>query len=71
MAHIRPMNHSISTLERAFELARSGQCSSTTDIRLHLKRERFDSVDAHLQGPSITRQLRKLCQESRRDEVPA
>ena len=54
-----------STLERAFELARSGECATVADIRLRLKRERFDSVEAHLQGQSIQRQLRRLCDEAR------
>lgn len=53
------------TLERAFELARSGQCATVADIRLHLKRERFEAVEAHLQGQSIQRQLRRLCDEAR------
>ncbi len=57
-----------STLERAFELARSGECASTAEIRLRLKRERCDSVDAHLQGPAINRQLRLLCEAARRDQ---
>ena len=53
------------TLERAFALARSGDYASVNDIRLQLKRERFDHVDAHLVGPSLTRQLRALCDEAR------
>jgi hypothetical protein len=60
-----------STLERAFELARSGECASTAEIRLRLKRERCDSVDAHLQGPSINRQLRLLCEAARKAREPA
>jgi hypothetical protein len=60
-----------STLERAFELARSGECASTAEIRLRLKRERFDSVEAHLQGPAINRQLRLLCEEARRTQQGA
>jgi hypothetical protein len=55
------------TLERAFDLARSGTCASVADIRLALKRERFDQVEAHLSGHSINRQLRSLCEEARRD----
>jgi hypothetical protein len=54
-----------STLERAFVLARSGTCASVGDIRLTLKRERFDQVEAHLAGHSINRQLRALCTEAR------
>jgi len=53
------------TLERAFALARSGSCSSVSDIRLALKRERFDQVEAHLAGPSLGRQLRALCDRAR------
>lgn len=54
------------TLERAFELARSGRFASVSDIRLALKRERFDQVEAHLAGASIARQLRGLMEEARR-----
>jgi hypothetical protein len=63
------MNKPLSTLERAFELARSGECASTSEIRQRLKQERYDSVEAHLQGPSITRQLRLLCEEARRQQA--
>ena len=54
-----------STLERAFDLARSGECTSVEDIRRQLKRERFDQVEAHLAGASINRQLRALCDKAR------
>ena len=53
------------TLERAFDLARSGECASVNDIRMRLKAERFDQVDAHLAGPAIARQLRLLCETAR------
>ena len=53
------------TLERAFDLARSGECASVNDIRMRLKAERFDQVDAHLAGPAIARQLRLLCEKAR------
>jgi len=54
------------TLERAFAIARSGTCATVAEIRLKLKRERFDQVEAHLSGPSINRQLRALCEQARR-----
>jgi hypothetical protein len=54
------------TVERAFALARSGRFANVSDIRLALKRERFDNVEAHLAGPSLVRQLRALCEEARR-----
>ena len=43
--------------ERAFELARGGQCRSVEDIRRKLKAERFDSVEGHLAGGTIKKQL--------------
>ena len=53
------------TLERAFALARSGTCATIDEIRLALKRERFDQIDAHLAGHSIKKQLRALCDAAR------
>jgi hypothetical protein len=53
------------TLERAFALARSGSCATVSDIRLMLKRERYDQVEAHLAGPSLSRQLRALCDQAK------
>lgn len=51
-----------STVERAFQLARSGDCRGVPDIISTLKRERHDAVDAHLAGPSIKRDLRRICE---------
>ena len=53
------------------ERARAGESktasrTSVQDIRLSLKRERFDNVEAHLSGPSLSRQLRALCEAARR-----
>lgn len=49
-----------STLERAFELARSGECKSLTDLLTKLRREGFENVRRHLDGAGIQRQLRDL-----------
>lgn len=65
------MNSTPTTLERAFALARSGEFASVGEIRLRLRRERCDSVEAHLCGPSISRQLRLLCDEARRNLPPS
>ena len=62
------MNPTPSTLERAFELARSGECANPAEIRARLKKERHDQVEAHLQGPSITKQLRLLCEQAVRPD---
>ena len=61
--------HEPTTLERAFALARSGSCAGVNDIRLTLKRERFDNIQAHLAGPAINRQLRALCQAAREPDA--
>lgn len=45
-----------STIERAFELARSGRCNNTSDIRKTLREERFDLKQ--LEGPTLAKQLR-------------
>ena len=48
------------TVERAFELARSGRCTNLAEIAAALKGERHEAVDAHLAGPSIRRDLRRV-----------
>ena len=49
-----------STVERAFELARLGGCRTLPEMIAILKGERHESVEAHLAGPSIRRDLRRL-----------
>jgi hypothetical protein len=58
-------DRAISTIERAFQLARSGVCASASDIRSRLTREGFSSVNEHLGGPSIRRDLNTLCKAAR------
>ena len=45
-------------IERAYELAPS--CENIEQVRVALKREGYVSVDAHLGGPRIRRDLGKL-----------
>ena len=52
-------------IERAFQLASSGEYGKVEDIRRVLKAERYDGVDQHISGPTIMRQLRSLLQTSR------
>ena len=54
-----------STVERAFQLARSGGCRNMIEIVATLKRERHEAVDAHLAGASIRRDLRRLWEAAR------
>lgn len=55
----------LSIVERAFELARSGACRSIEEIARRLKQEQYESVDTHLGGTSLRKELRQLCAESR------
>ncbi|MBB4857208.1 hypothetical protein HNO88_000515 [Novosphingobium chloroacetimidivorans] len=45
------------TVTRAFEIARAGTCKNVEDIKRQLKREGYSSVDEHLNGPTIKKQL--------------
>lgn len=50
---------STSTVERAFQLARTGACHSVVEIRQRLNSEGFEGVHGHLNGSTIQRQLRE------------
>jgi hypothetical protein len=52
------------TLERAFELARTGDYLGIAEIRAQLKAEGYSL--GQLEGPSLMRQIRELCIASRR-----
>jgi hypothetical protein len=51
------MDQTISTVDRAIELAQSGQMHSVNEIRQRLRREGHESVHQSLHGPAINRQL--------------
>jgi hypothetical protein len=53
------MDPNRSALERAFQLARSGQVSTIDDIRKVLRREGYDASNMYV-GPSLRSQLREL-----------
>lgn len=46
-------------LERAFELAKSGDCATVSDVTKQLKAEGF--ATSQITGPSLSKQLRELC----------
>lgn len=60
--------HEPGTVERAFQLARSGTCRTLADIRAQLIRERYAGVSEHLVGPSLRRDLTRLCAAARRGD---
>jgi hypothetical protein len=47
-------------IERAYALARSGECSDVDEIRNRLKQEQYSAVERHLSGSLIRKQLREL-----------
>lgn len=57
--------HYPTVIERAFELARSGQYAGVHEIRKQLLAERF--VVLQLTGPVLLKQLRRACAEARGD----
>lgn len=59
------MNHRQTTLERAYELARSGECAGVGEIKARLKAEHFSDIDGQLFGRVIGAALRRLCEEAR------
>ena len=64
----------VPTVERAYQLARSGQFANVAELKARLKSESYGDADAQLAGPFIRRQLTKLCSEAvteRRLATPA
>jgi len=51
-------------IERAFQLARSGQCRSMADIHQQLRREGFIQIQEHLSGRLIKSQLTRLINDA-------
>lgn len=48
------------TIERAFGLARGGQCRTLEDVKRILKTEHYESIESHLAGRSVRKQLTAL-----------
>jgi hypothetical protein len=50
-----------SAIERAFDLAKSGQCRSVSEIIRHLPPHDREAVEAHLTEPNARRELILVC----------
>jgi hypothetical protein len=59
------MDRRPTTLERAYELADSGECESVHEIKVRLKAERLPNIEGHLYGPSLRADLQKRCLANR------
>jgi hypothetical protein len=55
----------IPILQRAFVLARSGAYARVKDIEKALAAEGYARSDPQLRGPSVRKQLRRLCSAAR------
>ena len=53
-----------SAIERAYELARTGQCRSVLEIIRHLPQGDRSDVEAHLAEPGARRALILVCSEA-------
>jgi hypothetical protein len=52
-------------LERAYELARSGDCADVEDIRARLKAEGYGTeFSRHASGSQLRKDLRRICAAS-------
>ena len=63
------INGSPTTLQRAYEIARSGECTSLDELVQQLKAERFEGVDVQIASASVRRDLRQISQSARRHEA--
>ena len=59
-----------STVERAYELAKSGECANLDEIRHQLTLERYENITSHLMAPALSRELRALCRASKMPPAP-
>jgi len=57
------------TLERAFELARSGEFGTAREIGDRLRSEGYWDATMQLDGPALRSQLKKLCAQARSEKA--
>ena len=59
---LRSMKPNTTSLERAFQLAESGQCLTLDSIRVKLKYEGYDT--RQMEGRSLSKQLSQIMQKA-------
>lgn len=59
--HIGQMTFRPTTLERAYQLADSGECRTVTDVKKRLQAEGYDRIADQLYGRVVTNALRDRC----------
>ena len=65
------MNDRPTTLERAYQLARTGDYTGASEIKAKLKSEGYGDAAAQLYGQTITNDLRRLSNEAKAARAPA
>jgi hypothetical protein len=63
------MNTRRTVLERAYDLAKTGDCTGVTDIKARLEAEGYGAVEAELYGPTVSAALRRLCLAARNGQA--
>ena len=53
------------TMERAYQLAKSGECVGVANIIDRLRAEGYTDAPAQIFGPTLTADLRRLCVKAR------
>lgn len=61
------MTERLPTIDRAFQLAKSGECSGVGQIRDRLKAEGYPREEAQITGKTFRAQLRKICETAQRN----
>ena len=66
------MTHRPTTLERAYQLAESGECRNVSEIKKRLQSEGYDRIADQLYGRTVTNALRDRCQaaQARAETAP-
>jgi hypothetical protein len=60
------MSEPLTMIERAIQLAQSGDCHSVNDVRQRLRREGYVGIGVEMAGVAINRQLIELLHAARR-----
>ena len=60
---IAAMDHNVTAIERAFELAKSGSCASVSDVKKRLRAEGYSITQ--ITGRTLSKQLDALLKAAR------
>lgn len=62
------MNYRLTTVERAYQLAETGEFANVGEIKRRLNAEGYSDVQGQLYGSTITSALKKLCDKARAEK---